>query len=47
MMRLPTLGPGNPEIDYATVEKQIARALEAGVNYFDTAYFYHGGRSEK
>jgi len=47
MMRLPTMGPGNPEIDYATVEKQIARALEAGVNYFDTAYFYHDGRSEK
>ena len=47
MMRLPTLGPDNPEIDYATAEKQIARALEAGVNYFDTAYFYHGGRSEK
>ena len=46
MMRLPRKGDG-PEIDYATVEKQIARALEAGVNYFDTAYFYHGGRSEK
>ena len=46
MMRLPTLGPGNSRIDYATVEKQIARALEAGVNYFDTAYFYHGGASE-
>ena len=47
MMRLPTLGPGDPRIDYATAEKQIARALEAGVNYFDTAYFYHGGLSEK
>lgn len=47
MMRLPTLGFSNSEIDYATVEKQIARALQAGVNYFDTAYFYHGGRSEK
>ena len=47
MMRLPRLNPGRPEIDYATAEKQIARALGAGVNYFDTAYFYHNGLSEK
>ena len=47
MMRLPRLGPGGPEIDYATAEKMFARALEAGVNYFDTAYFYHDGLSEK
>ena len=47
MMRLPRLDPERPDIDYATVEKQIRRALEAGVNYFDTAYFYHNGLSEK
>lgn len=47
MMRMPRLNPGKPDIDYATAEKQIARALEAGVNYFDTAYFYHDGLSEK
>ncbi len=47
MMRLPRLVPGKPEIDYAIVEKQIARAMEVGLNYFDTAYFYHNGLSEK
>ena len=47
MMRLPRLSPEKPDIDYATAEKQIARAMEAGVNYFDTAYFYHDGLSEK
>ena len=47
MMRLPRLDPEKPDIDYATAEKQIRRALEAGVNYFDTAYFYHAGLSEK
>ena len=47
MMRLPRINPEKPDIDYATAEKQIRRALEAGVNYFDTAYFYHGGLSEK
>jgi len=43
MMRLPRL---NGEIDYETVKKQIAIAMDSGVNYFDTAYFYHGGKSE-
>lgn len=47
MMRLPRLSPDKPDIDYATAEKQIARAMAAGVNYFDTAYFYHDGLSEK
>ena len=47
MMRMPRLDPGRPDIDYATAAKQIARALEAGVNYFDTAYFYHNGLREK
>lgn len=47
MMRLPRLDPEKPAIDYATTEKQIARAMEAGVNHFDTAYFYHDGLSEK
>ena len=43
MMRLPRL---NGEIDIETVKKQVAIAMEHGVNYFDTAYFYHGGESE-
>jgi hypothetical protein len=47
MMRLPRLNPHGPEIDLAEVEKMFRTALEAGVNYFDTAYFYHNGLSEK
>ena len=44
-MRLPR--NGNDEIDYAKTEKLFSRAMECGVNYFDTAYFYHRGKSEK
>lgn len=43
-MRLPILENG--EIDRDTAEKMIALAIESGVNYFDTAYPYHGGMSE-
>ncbi|MDD6360168.1 MAG: aldo/keto reductase, partial [Parafannyhessea umbonata] len=34
-------GPG-AAIDYPTAERQIMRAIELGVNYFDTAYIYPG-----
>jgi len=47
MMRLPRRNPQGPEIDLAEAERMFRRALEAGVNYFDTAYFYHNGLSEK
>jgi predicted aldo/keto reductase-like oxidoreductase len=33
-------------VDEARTERQMLSAIEAGVNYFDTAYIYHGGRSE-
>ena len=46
-MRLPRISPDNPAIDYPTVKKMIDRAMLAGCNYFDTAYMYHGGESEK
>lgn len=42
-MRFPQKGP---LIDEARTEKQVISAIEAGVNYFDTAYIYNGGRSE-
>ena len=29
-------------IDYVKAEKEVMRAIEAGVNYFDTAYIYPG-----
>ncbi|MCX7711768.1 MAG: aldo/keto reductase [Clostridia bacterium] len=36
----------NGKIDEERTERQIIQAIENGVNYFDTAYIYHGGRSE-
>ncbi len=44
-MRLPTLE--DDSIDEATVAKMVAYAMEHGVNYFDTAWPYHGGMSER
>ena len=44
-MRLPTHADGS--IDEARVAEMTAYALEHGVNYFDTAYPYHGGESER
>ena len=43
-MRLPTLPDGS--IDEKQVYEMVDRAIEQGVNYFDTAYPYHGGLSE-
>jgi predicted aldo/keto reductase-like oxidoreductase len=47
-MRLPTLdkNPNGPNINVAEAERMIRHALDQGVNYFDTAYVYHEGRSE-
>ena len=36
----------NGRIDLSRTERQILMAIDRGVNYFDTAYIYHGGRSE-
>jgi predicted aldo/keto reductase-like oxidoreductase len=44
-MRLPTLG-NDDQINYEEAERLFDRAIEAGINYFDTAYPYHGGNSE-
>jgi predicted aldo/keto reductase-like oxidoreductase len=43
-MRLPVLEDGR--IDEVQTEEMIELAMKAGVNYFDTAYPYHGGESE-
>lgn len=43
-MRLPLLPDG--EIDQDEVQRMVDAAMAAGVNYFDTAYPYHGGKSE-
>lgn len=36
----------NGKIDETLAESQILQAIDSGVNYFDTAYVYHGGKSE-
>ncbi len=46
-MRLPTVGgERNAPIDEEKAREIIEYAYEHGVNYFDTAYRYHGGESE-
>ncbi|MBR1456057.1 MAG: aldo/keto reductase [Oscillospiraceae bacterium] len=45
-MRLPVLADGSGEIDQVELDKMVDAAIAAGVNYFDTAYPYHGGKSE-
>lgn len=44
-MRLPTLPDGT--IDETMVREMTRYAMDHGVNYFDTAYPYHGGESER
>ena len=43
-MRFPTDGDG--KIIYDKAKALIDRAYKAGVNYYDTAVFYHNGESE-
>ncbi|MBP5492008.1 MAG: aldo/keto reductase [Clostridiales bacterium] len=43
LMRLPEKD-GNIDIDH--VCRMVDKYMQAGMNYFDTAYVYHGGKSE-
>ncbi|MBQ4453146.1 MAG: aldo/keto reductase, partial [Clostridia bacterium] len=45
-MRLPLIDGDDARIDEARTEKMVALCMENGVNYYDTAYGYHGGTSE-
>lgn len=45
-MRLPTTSEEGAPIDVKKAEEIIDYAVAHGVNYFDTAYVYHEGRSE-
>jgi predicted aldo/keto reductase-like oxidoreductase len=48
-MRLPTTDgdPRGTSVDEPEAVRLIRRAVDQGVNYVDTAYFYHGGNSER
>ena len=45
-MRLPTLGEDQSNVDEEQTIKMIRYAADNGVNYIDSAYMYHMGKSE-
>ena len=45
-MRLPLLADGSETIDQEELDRMTDTAIESGINYFDTAHPYHGGKSE-
>ena len=45
-MRLPVVDREDSRIDEEAAARMVAYAMEHGVNYYDTAWGYHGGNSE-
>ena len=45
-MRLPVIDGDDGNIDEKATEEMVACAMESGVNYYDTAWGYHGEKSE-
>ena len=45
-MRLPILDGDDSRIDIDTAREMFDYCMKSGINYFDTAYGYHGGQSE-
>lgn len=46
LMRLPTKGGSDSEVDIELTKKMVDLFMSRGFNYFDTAFLYHGGQSE-
>lgn len=47
VMRLPVKDGNDALIDYEKAKHLIDLCMEQGINYYDTAYIYHGGKSEE
>lgn len=45
-MRLPVIDGNDGQVDQDTTQKMVDLAIEKGINYFDTAWGYHDGKSE-
>ena len=45
-MRLPQKSAETTDIDFDQVKQMVDEYMEAGFNYFDTSFVYHGGKSE-
>ncbi|PXX55104.1 hypothetical protein DFR60_103155 [Hungatella effluvii] len=46
-MRLPVMAGDDSAIDEAATVEMVAYAMKKGINYFDTAWGYHGAHSEE
>lgn len=47
VMRLPVEEQDDSRIDYKAAKAMIDQCMVSGINYYDTAYIYHGGKSEE
>ena len=45
-MRLPVINGDDSRIDKEAVREMVKYCMDSGINYYDTAYGYHGGNSE-
>ena len=45
-MRLPVIGGDDNNINVDLAKEMLDYAMSKGINYYDTAYGYHGGKSE-
>ncbi len=45
-MRLPVIDGDDSRVNIPAAKEMVAYAMKKGINYFDTAWVYHGGNSE-